>query len=352
MKVLITGSCGFIGVNTALAFLDKGCRVVGVDDLSRIGADENLRILTNKSKQFTFVQADIKNSAAVDDVFSRHRNVDAVLHFAAQVAVTTSVTDPRTDFHTNAAGTFNVLEATRAYSPEAAFIFSSTNKVYGKLDTISVKELSTRYTFDGLSQGVSEDTGLDFHSPYGCSKGAADQYVRDYARIYGLKTVVFRQSCIYGPHQFGMEDQGWVAWFLIAHRLGKNITVYGDGKQVRDLLWIDDLVDLYFRAIERIDVCRGRIYNAGGGPDNTLSLLELIGQMEEISGSKIPFATAPWRPGDQKVFIADVSLAASELGWQPKVTPREGVKRLSGWVTENDQLLSSVVSRQSAVAAT
>ena len=272
MKVLVTGCAGFIGSHLAVNFLTKGHKVVGIDNLSRNGSKENLNWLTETNKNMVFCDADIRNFKGVSDVFKIYGPFDLILHMAAQVAVTTSVLDPREDFEINALGTFNILEATRLYSPEAVFEFASTNKVYGKMDKIGVTERNGRYEYDELQKGIDENYNIDFHSPYGCSKGAADQYVRDYNRIYGLKTVVLRQSCIYGTRQFGIEDQGWVAWFVIASLLNKPITVYGDGKQIRDILWIDDLVDVYVKLFENAEKVSGKVFNIGGGPSNTLSL--------------------------------------------------------------------------------
>jgi len=254
MKVIITGAAGFIGGHAATHFLGRGDTVIGVDNLSRRGNSENLQWLRKQAGDFQFIAGDIRSQTDMDRLFAQHKDAGAVLHLAGQVAVTTSVVNPRMDFEANALGTLNILEAVRQHCPQAAFLYASTNKVYGGMEQIVIVEKDGRYAYRDLPQGMPEITPLDFHSPYGCSKGAGDQYVRDYARIYGLKTVVFRQSCIYGTRQFGIEDQGWVAWFTIASVLGKAITLYGDGKQVRDVLWVGDLISLYERAIERIDV--------------------------------------------------------------------------------------------------
>jgi CDP-paratose 2-epimerase len=312
-----------------------------LDNLSRRGSAANLQWLRDRhgAAAFDFVQADIRDAAAMLDAA---RGYEAVYHLAAQTAVTTSVTDPRTDFEINALGTFNVLEAVRRSAPEAVIIYSSTNKVYGGMEDAPAVELATRYILPDYPRGVGEDRPLDFHSPYGCSKGAADQYVRDYGRIYGLNTVVFRQSCIYGQRQMGVEDQGWVAWFVIAAVTGKNITIYGNGKQVRDLLHVDDLVRAFRMATQKIDITRGQVYNLGGGPENTLSIWAEFGPLlTELAGREIvPAAFADWRPGDQPVFIADVSRAGREWGWQPQVSVREGIARLAQWVQENRELFA------------
>jgi CDP-paratose 2-epimerase len=261
---------------------------------------------------------------------------------ASQVAVTTSVVDPRTDFEINALGTFNVLEAVRAAAPGAVVFYASTNKVYGGMEDVAVVEEATRYHYRDLPGGVPESQTLDFHSPYGCSKGAGDQYVRDYARIYGLRTVVFRQSCIYGTRQFGVEDQGWVAHFCIAAVLGRPISIYGNGKQVRDVLWIEDLVRAYDLAIEKIDVAAGKVYNIGGGSANAMSVWAEFGPLlEELAGHPIPVEYGDWRPGDQPVYISDISRAQRELGWTPEVGLRDGIARLWHWVCENPALFES-----------
>lgn len=336
MKVLITGGAGFIGSNAALRFMQEDHRVVLFDNLSRQGSQANLRWLQEQGNP-SFIKGDVRDFAALEEAFRAHPDIDVVLHLAAQVAVTTSVADPRLDFEINALGTLNVLEAVRQWAPQAILLFASTNKVYGAMDDLEVVEMDGRYQYGNL-RGISEERPLDFHSPYGCSKGAADQYVRDYARIYSLRTVVFRQSCTYGYRQFGVEDQGWVAWFAIAALLGRPITIYGDGKQVRDLLFVDDLLAAYQRAIQNIEVACGQVYNMGGGPSNQASLLEVLSQLERHLGRPIPRSFSSWRPGDQKVCVMDTSLAQRELGWQPRVGVEEGVGRLFHWVVENKRL--------------
>ncbi len=343
MKVIITGAGGFIGGHAAARFLKRGATVIGLDNVSRRGNAANIAHLEEMPGDFKFVHADIRSQTDIEGAFARHKDADAVLHLAGQVAVTTSVTNPRMDFEANALGTFNVLEAVRAYCPGAAMLYSSTNKVYGGMEQIVIAEKDGRYCYRDLPEGMPETTPLDFHSPYGCSKGAGDQYVRDYARIYGLKTVVFRQSCIYGTRQFGIEDQGWVAWFTIATILGKPITLYGDGKQVRDVLWIEDLIDLYEKAVDTIDTAAGQIYNAGGGGAFTLSLNELLAHLSKKAGREINPARADWRPGDQKVFVADCTKVKKELGWSPKTSPEQGVDKLWQWTYENEALLRSVL---------
>jgi CDP-paratose 2-epimerase len=339
-KWIITGGAGFIGCHAAARLHAAGHRVVIVDNLSRRGADANLAWL--RSRGITdFIWADIRDPHAMQQVLARHADADAVLHLAAQVAVTTSVDDPRTDFAINALGTLNVLEAVRtAADGRPAVLYSSTNKVYGGLEHRHVVERDGRYAYADAPLGIAEDEPLDFHSPYGCSKGAGDQYVRDYARIYGLRTVAFRQSCIYGTRQFGIEDQGWIAWFCIAAITGQPFTIYGDGKQIRDALWVDDLVDLYERAMEHIDEVAGEVFNVGGGPALTMSLNELVAKLGQFLGRDFDPPFADWRPGDQRVFVADSGKAQRLLGWAPKVTPDEGVERLLHWVRANRSLFA------------
>ncbi len=338
MRILITGGAGFIGCNLAAACVRAGHAVTLFDNLSRRGSEANLAWLrASFGDAFAFVRGDIRDYPAI---LAAAAGQEAVYHLAAQTAVTTSVTDPRPDFEINALGTFNVLEAARRAGQDPIFIYSSTNKVYGGMEDAPATELATRYVLLDYPNGVGEDRPLDFHSPYGCSKGAADQYVRDYARIYGLRSVVFRQSCIYGQRQMGVEDQGWVAWFVIAAVMGKPITIYGDGKQVRDLLHVDDLVRAFQMATARIDVTKGQVYNLGGGPANTLSIWAEFGPLlTELAGRVVtPAAWGDWRPGDQPVFVADVSRAAREFGWAPQVSVREGIARLMAWVRENREL--------------
>lgn len=334
MKVLITGGAGFIGANAASRYLSRGATVAIIDDLSRPGAAKNIAWLEGQG-DLRFHKIDIRDSGSLLGAFVEHRESDLVLHLAGQVAVTTSVTDPRMDFEINAHGTFNVLEAARAVGLTSPLIFSSTNKVYGGMEDVGVVVRDGRYAYDGLPDGCGEDRSLDFHSPYGCSKGAADQYVRDYHRIYGLNTVVFRQSCIYGYRQFGMEDQGWIAWFTIAAQLGRPITVYGDGMQVRDVLFVDDLVDAFEAAAANIERSAGNVYNIGGGPSNVLSLVELLTHIEGRLGSTIPAARDEWRPGDQRVYISDIRRAKEHFGWEPKISKQRGLAMLYDWVAAN-----------------
>ena len=341
-RMLITGGAGFIGVNSALAFSRKGWNVTVFDNFSRKGAHANVDWLLSQA-QVEVLQSDVRDRAAVDSAVA-NTPFDAVLHLAAQVAVTTSVAQPREDFEINAHGTFNVLDAVRRLRPQAHFIYASTNKVYGKLEHVGVAQRNGRYEYESLPGGVTEQEKLDFHSPYGCSKGAADQYTIDFGRIYGLKTTCFRQSCIYGPRQFGVEDQGWVAWFIIATVLGKPITIYGDGMQIRDLLHVDDLIDAYDAALAQPQKAAGEAFNIGGGPSNTLSLLELVEMLRALLGQDIPLRFDSWRPGDQPVFVCDTRKALERIGWAPKISPLEGVARLLQWVQQNKRLFQEPAS--------
>lgn len=335
-KVLVTGGCGFIGCNLVHRLLSRGEEVLAFDNLSRRGSEKNAAWLAElHGKAFNLKQGDIRDASAIREAA---RDADTVFHLAAQVAVTTSVTDPRTDFEINALGTFNTLEAARASGRNPIFVFASTNKVYGEMADLAITEEKTRYTYRDVP-GFGEEQPLDFHSPYGCSKGAADQYVRDYARIYGLRSVVFRQSAIYGIRQFGVEDQGWLAWFVIAAVLGRPITIYGDGKQVRDMLNVEDLLDAYDAAVRCIDRAAGQVYNMGGGPSRTISVWAEFGPMlENLIGRRIPVSHGDWRPGDQKVCIYEVSKAERELDWKQRVSLQAGIEQLVNWVSDNKEL--------------
>lgn len=337
-NILITGGAGFIGVNTAASYLKKGDRVWILDNLSRIGSKLNLEWLLNNFPKVKFIKGDVRDF----DLLKRSvLNKDIVFHFAGQVAVTTSVKNPIEDFEINALGTVNLLEALRGKNKEAILIYSSTNKVYGGMENAVLIEKKSRYEYKDLKYGVSEKQPLDFHSPYGCSKGAADQYVRDYARIYGLKTIVFRQSCIYGYHQFGMEDQGWIAWFIIALLLGKNITIYGNGKQVRDILFISDLIEAFDMAIKNINKTKGQIYNIGGGMDFKLSIwIEFKPILEKLYGKNISQTYKGWRPGDQLIYISDIRKANLDFKWKPKVNVEDGIKELYDWAIRDKNLLN------------
>jgi CDP-paratose 2-epimerase len=338
-KMLITGGAGFIGSHCISYFSRKGFDIVVVDNLSRKGVTHNLQWL-QESFHFRFNQSDICDYFAMQTVFQQEGPFDVIIHLAAQVAVTTSVLDPQTDFDINARGSLNILECFRQYSPGALLIYSSTNKVYGELSKIQLIEGESRYQLPDR-MGISESQPLDFHSPYGCSKGSADQYVIDYARIYGLHTVSFRQSCIYGERQFGVEDQGWVAWFIIAASLGIPITICGNGKQVRDLLHIDDLVNLYDQAIIHQDILRGEVFNVGGGFSNSLSLLEFL-ELLQKKKIAISYSFGATRPGDQHIFISDNTKAKNILNWEPTVFYQDGITRLIDWISHNQELLKYI----------
>lgn len=335
---LVTGGAGFIGSNYVHRLLKRGETVTIFDNLSRAGAPRNLEWLKKEfgANAFEVVVGDVRDA---DRIAEAARGADVIVHLAGQVAVTTSVTNPRNDFEVNALGTFNVLEAARSSGRNPIFLYASTNKVYGGMDDVEVVEDATRWHYKDLTYGAPETQPLDFHSPYGCSKGTGDQYVRDYFRIYDLPTVVLRQSCIYGPRQFGIEDQGWLAWMIIAAVTGRQITIYGDGKQVRDVLHVEDLMDAYDAAVANIHVAKGQVYNMGGGVNNVLAIWAEFGPMiENLLGKKVEVARGDWRPGDQRVFYADYRKAEHELGWKPKISLEEGIERLFQWVKENKDL--------------
>ena len=335
---LVTGGAGFIGSNYVHRLLERGENVTIYDNLSRAGAKVNLAWLeqTFGKGAFRLIVGDVTDA---DRLAESASEAEVVVHLAGQVAVTTSVTDPRQDFEANALGTFNALEAARLSGRNPVFIYASTNKVYGGMEDVRLVEEPTRWRYADLPLGCPETQPLDFHSPYGCSKGTGDQYVRDYARIYDLPTVVMRQSCIYGPRQFGVEDQGWLAWMMIAAVTGRPITIYGDGKQVRDVLHVSDLLNAYDAAVEKIGEAQGEVYNMGGGSHNVLAVWAEFGPiLERLLGRRLEVARADWRPGDQPVFYAALSKAKSELGWPPKIDLEEGMEMLFKWVKENKQL--------------
>jgi CDP-paratose 2-epimerase len=317
-RILITGGAGFLGVNAAMRMVEDGWHVTLLDNLSRPGTERNLRwLITQYPTETTFIKEDVRNGSALNE---HVKNQDAILHLAGQVAVTTSLLDPVTDFDVNAGGTLNLLESTRKHNPEAPFVFASTNKVYGKLENNNV--------------ACKESQPIDFHSPYGCSKGSADQYVRDYARCFHMNTVVLRQSCIYGAHQYGTEDQGWVAHFVHSILNKRPLTIYGDGLQVRDLLDARDLSVLYATVIEKIGKTRGEIYNVGGGPPNQRNLLEVIEQIGELSNTKPAYSFSDWREGDQVYYVSDITKAKDELGWEPRIPFDRGLQELVAWARE------------------
>lgn len=343
-KILITGGAGFIGINAAAKMLQDGHKVVIFDNLSRKGGQDNLEWL----KQFggyEFIKGDVADYAAIKDAVIKNKDIAGLLHLAGQVAVTTSITNPRQDFESNLLGTFNVLESVRAANIKPVVIYASTNKVYGGMENVAVVEGKKRYSYKDYPEGVPETMPLDFHSPYGCSKGGGDQYMHDYGRIYGIPTVVFRQSCIYGPRQFGIEDQGWIAWFIIAAVLGKLTSIYGNGKQVRDVLYIDDLIRAYKLAIDNPEKAGGKVFNVGGGSQNSISIWEEFSPiLEDLLGKKINVTKKDWRQGDQPIYVSDIRHINRELGWKPVIKPAEGIATLYKWVIENRETIEAALN--------
>jgi CDP-paratose 2-epimerase len=338
MKLLITGGCGFLGSNLASDAIQRGDEVVIFDSLYRSGSRENLAWLQGQGK-LSFEHGDIRNQNDIVRIVQSFVP-DVIFHLAGQVAMTTSIANPRMDFEVNVMGTHNLLEAVRLHAPGAIVVYSSTNKVYGDLEQFSYRETETRYECLDRLNGFDETTQLDFHSPYGCSKGAADQYMLDYARIFGLNTVVFRHSSMYGGRQFATYDQGWVGWFCqkaIELKTGKSnapFTISGTGKQVRDVLHANDIKTLYLSAVSNIDKAKGHAFNVGGGVVNSLSLLELFGLLNEINDVDLKYTKLPVRESDQRVFVADITKAHELLGWMPVVTSREGVTQMVDWVSQ------------------
>jgi CDP-paratose 2-epimerase len=349
--ILITGGAGFVGTNTADRLLREGRRVRILDDLSRPGVERNLQWLqAMHGDQLEVEIADLRDAHAVEGAV---RGVGGVFHFAAQVAVTTSLDDPMADAAVNLQGTLNLLEAARHRPRPPAIVFTSTNKVYGSLPDIELVEGEQRYEPADprlRASGIGEDRPLAFCTPYGCSKGAADQYVLDYGASFGLPTVVFRMSCIYGPHQFGTEDQGWVAHFLISAVDGRPITIYGDGKQVRDVLFVEDLVDALLIAQDRAPELRGQAFNMGGGPSSAISLLELIAEITALRGEQPPVSMEAWRKGDQRYYVSDPSRFGALTGWRPTVAPAEGLRRLHDWLADERSAGRGGVAAEEAAA--
>ena len=338
MKILITGGCGFLGSNLAEKILaEKKAELIILDNLSRYGSEINLSWLKGKG-DFTFIQEDIRNTAAIDSLFSE-LTPDVVFHLAGQVAMTTSIANPRADFEINVLGTMNVLEGIRRFAPGCMMVYSSTNKVYGDLEWTTYVEEDKKYTCPGFPRGFPENIQLSFHSPYGCSKGAADQYVLDYHRVFGLKTVVFRHSSMYGGRQFSTYDQGWIGWFCAKAIETKNgtlaepFTISGNGKQVRDVLHAEDMVNLYFASIDHIDKINGQEFNIGGGIDNSLSLLELFDILEAELNIELTYTKLPFRDSDQKVFVADFAKYTAATGWVPQVDKLSGIRKMIKWLS-------------------
>jgi CDP-paratose 2-epimerase len=339
---LITGGAGFIGSNLAHRLLGAGRRVRVLDNLSRPGVEQNLQWLRQQHGELLeFVRADVRDAAAVAKAVA---GVQQVFHFAAQVAVTTSLENPQEDFAINALGTLNVLEAARARPVPPASVITSTNKVYGGLEDLALSVQGQRYLpvdAQVAARGIGEARPLDFHSPYGCSKGTADQYVIDYARSYGMTTLVFRMSCIYGPRQFGTEDQGWVAHFILRALRGERITLYGDGMQVRDVLFVEDLVDAFLLAEQHAPRLKGRSFNMGGGPGNAISLQDLLDRIEALNGKRPPVSFDAWRTGDQRYYVSDTRSFQQETGWQPQVAAADGIARLYEWLAARQEKRSA-----------
>ena len=339
MSYLVTGGCGFVGCNIAARLLERGEEVAVFDNMSRAGAAENLKWLESLGS-LQFIPGDTREATAMVELIEGVQP-DVIFHLAGQVAMTTSMQNPRRDFETNVLGSFNLLEAVRQHAPRATIVYSSSNKVYGELRDVQLAEKPTRYSAVNFPEGIGEEAPLDFQTPYGCSKGAADQYMLDYARVFGLNTVVFRHSTIFGGRQFATFDQGWVGWFcqqaLEVERNPKRepFTISGDGKQVRDLLFVDDCVDCYFAAATNIAKVRGQAFNIGGGMANSCSLLELFAILERTLKVKLNYNQLPWRHSDQKFFVANNAKAEELLGWKPRITKEEGIGRMVEWARGN-----------------
>jgi len=339
MKYLITGGCGFLGSNIASKILEQGDELIVFDSLYRYGSYQNLEWIKTQG-EFEFIHGDIRNTNDVERTIKTHKP-DVIYHLAGQVAMTTSIEDPRMDMEVNVGGSFNLLNAVRLYSPESAIIYSSTNKVYGDLEQFTYRETDTRYECVEKPKGFDESVNLDFHSPYGTSKGSADQYMLDFARIYGLKTVVFRHSSMFGGRQFATYDQGWIGWFIQQAINIKNgtqqelFTISGNGKQVRDIAYASDMIDLYLKASTKIEAIKGQAFNVGGGMNNSSSLLELFAFLEKELDVTMEYEELPVRESDQQVFVADLTKAKDLIGWEPKVSKEEGIRKMIEWVSKH-----------------
>lgn len=335
MNILITGGAGFIGTNCVIGFMKQSYKtaITIVDNFSRKGISHNVRFIAKQYPHITIIKADIANIPAYKRELAR---ADVIIHLAGQTAVTTSITDPATDFETNVIGGFRLLDAVRTRNPKAIFIYASTNKVYGNLSghPLVLNKKKRQYENVAHPHGVTEYEPLSFISPYGCSKGAIDQYVHDYSHMFGLSTIVFRQSCIYGEHQMGVEDQGWVAHFSKQILQNKPITIYGNGFQVRDLLYADDLVNAYQLSINAIQRTQGKIFNIGGGENQSFSLQQIISLLKRLHKSTAPVRYREYRPGDQQWYVSDTSAFAAITGWKPHIEIREGLTRLTTWQSQ------------------
>ena len=349
--VLITGGAGFIGTNLAARLLEEGRRVLLFDNLSRPGVERNLRWLRARHGERLQVEvADVRDAQRVRAAVAQ---ASQVFHLAAQVAVTSSLVDPREDFEINLGGTLNVLEAMRGLDAPPSLLFTSTNKVYGALEDLEMEATDTHYRPRDetlRSRGIAEDRPLDFHSPYGCSKGGADQYVLDHARSFGLPAALFRMSCIYGPHQCGNEDQGWVAHFLIRALRGETITIYGDGRQARDLLFVDDLVDAFLQCQAQLPALSGRAFNMGGGPGNALSVRQVLDVIGALTGCMPRVEYGPWRVGDQRYYVSDTRAFAAATGWRARVHARDGIERLHAWLVDEGIAAAPRLARRTHAA--
>lgn len=332
MRYLITGGCGFLGSNLSAEVLKQGHELFLFDNLFRYGAEDNLQWLQTLGS-FKHYHSDIRSYNDIEFAVKESKP-DVIFHLAGQVAMTTSLINPRLDFEINVLGGHNILECVRKYAPEAIVTYSSTNKVYGDLEFINYKETDTRYIAEGYEYGFTESLPLHFESPYGCSKGATDQYMLDYARMFGLNTIVFRHSSIFGGRQFSTQDQGWIGWFvkqavdIQSGKLKEPFTIAGNGKQVRDVLFAPDLINCYFSAIKNVAVTRGKVYNIGGGFENSLSLLELFGLLEELLAIKMEYKQLPPRQSDQKVFIAAIAKAKQDFNWQPQIDKQTAIQQI------------------------
>ena len=338
MEYLIIGGCGFIGTNLTKKLIDDGKRVTVIDNLSRKGT-KKLQKLFIKKKNYSFFKIDVSDKKDVENFFKK-KKFNYIYLLAGQVAVTTSITNPKLDFNSNILGCFNVLESIRKYSPNSVLIYSSTNKVYGGLEEVKIIKEKKQYNFSNIRKGINENFSLNFASPYGCSKGAADLYCLDYAKTFNLKTIVLRQSCIYGRYQLGVEDQGWMAWMIIASMFDKKIKIYGDGFQTRDALFVDDLVDAYLMCKDK-KKCYGKAYNIGGGIKNKISVIELINFLKDNLNKKTKYAYNGWRKSDQKVFFSDNSKAFKDFKWYPKTKLKDGLFKSISWMKENKNIILS-----------